>query len=50
MKGGARIVQATPLIPACEALEVACEGLNSALLSEAVDGLPQAMEVLEQRP
>ncbi|NVZ18028.1 transporter substrate-binding domain-containing protein [Pseudomonas costantinii] len=48
VKGGARIIKAQRLIQACEALEVACEGLNSAVLTEAVDGLQQAMEQLEQ--
>ena len=49
VKGGARIIQAQWLIECCEALEVACEELNSAVLTEAVDALQQAMELLEQR-
>jgi two-component system, NarL family, sensor histidine kinase EvgS len=49
VKGGARIIKAQRLIQACEDLEVACEGLNSALLTEAVDDLQQAMDALEQR-
>ncbi|WP_081372211.1 transporter substrate-binding domain-containing protein [Pseudomonas fluorescens] len=49
VKGGARIIQAQWLVDCCEELEVACEGLNSAVLTEAVDALQQAMERLEQR-
>nr|WP_278407955.1 transporter substrate-binding domain-containing protein [Pseudomonas rhodesiae] len=49
VKGGARIIQAQWLIDCCEALEVACQGLNSAVLTEAVDALQQAMEQLGQR-
>ncbi len=49
VKGGARIIKAQRLIQACEALESACAGLNSAVLTEAVDGLQQAMEQLEQQ-
>ncbi|WP_372339934.1 transporter substrate-binding domain-containing protein [Pseudomonas sp. P7548] len=47
VKGGARIIKAQRLIQACEALEAACEGLNSAVLTDAVDTLQQAMEQLE---
>lgn len=46
VKGGARIIKAQSLIQACEALEVATEGLNSAVLTEAVDVMQQAMEQL----
>ena len=49
VKGGARIIQASWLIECCEVLEVGCKGLNSAVLTEAVDALQQAMELLEQR-
>ncbi|WP_242155974.1 transporter substrate-binding domain-containing protein [Pseudomonas sp. ArH3a] len=49
VKGGARIINAQRLILACEALETACNGLNSAVLTEAVDDLQQAMEHLEQQ-
>ncbi|RON84950.1 transporter substrate-binding domain-containing protein [Pseudomonas fluorescens] len=46
VKGGARIIKAQSLIQACEALETASEGLDSAVLTEAVDALQQAMEHL----
>nr|WP_256214660.1 transporter substrate-binding domain-containing protein [Pseudomonas sp. H1h] len=46
VKGGARIIQARALINACEHLETACNGLDPAQLTEAVDGLQQAMERL----
>ena len=49
VKGGARIIQAQWLIECCEALEAGCNGLNSAVLTEAVDALQQAMELLGQR-
>lgn len=49
VKGGARIIKARRLIHTCEELETACKGLNSALLTEAVDNLQQAMEQLDQR-
>ncbi|MGY2041479.1 transporter substrate-binding domain-containing protein [Pseudomonas pergaminensis] len=49
VKGGARIIKAQRLIHTCEELEAACQGLNSAALTEAVDNLQQAMEQLEQR-
>lgn len=49
VKGGARIIQAHGLIDCCEALEASCQGLNSAVLTEAVDALQQAMELLGQR-
>jgi two-component system sensor histidine kinase EvgS len=46
VKGGARIIKAHSLIQACEALEVACEGLDTQVLTEAVDALQQGMERL----
>lgn len=49
IKGGARIIKAQRLIDCCEALELACNGLNSAVLTDAVDTLQQAMEQLELR-
>lgn len=49
VKGGAKIIQAQWLIECCEALEVASKGLNSAVQTDAVDALQQAMELLEQR-
>ncbi|AZF16591.1 transporter substrate-binding domain-containing protein [Pseudomonas sp. R3-18-08] len=49
VKGGAKIIQAHWLVDCCEVLEIACKGLNSAVLTEAVDALQQAMEGLEQR-
>ncbi|MHC8345007.1 transporter substrate-binding domain-containing protein [Pseudomonas sp. RT6P73] len=48
VKGGARIIKASRLIQCCEQLEVACIGTDSALLTEAVDALLQAMEGLAQ--
>jgi two-component system sensor histidine kinase EvgS len=48
VKGGARIVKACSLIQCCEQLEDACLGADSALLTEAVDALLQAMERLAQ--
>jgi two-component system sensor histidine kinase EvgS len=49
IKGGARIIKAQGLIGACERLETACEVVNPAQLTEAVDELHQAMERLAQR-
>jgi two-component system sensor histidine kinase EvgS len=49
VKGGARIIKARRLIHTCESLEAACKGLNSAVLTDAVDDLQQAMEQLERR-
>jgi len=49
VKGGARIIKAHGLIQACEDLEWACNGLDSAALTEAVDTLQQAMERLAER-
>ncbi len=49
VKGGARIIKAQWLIQCCENLEEACNGPDSAQLTEAVDQLQQAMERLEQR-
>nr|WP_218176054.1 MULTISPECIES: transporter substrate-binding domain-containing protein [unclassified Pseudomonas] len=49
VKGGARIINAQWLILTCETLEAACSGLNSAMLTEAVDDLQRAMEHLEQQ-
>ena len=49
VKGGARIIQAHALIECCEALEASCKGLNSAVVTDAVDALQQAMEQLGQR-
>uniref|UniRef100_UPI00313E4050 ATP-binding protein n=1 Tax=Pseudomonas sp. TH31 TaxID=2796396 RepID=UPI00313E4050 len=49
VKGGARIIRAQGLILACEALETACNGLDSVVLTEAVDVLQQAMERLAER-
>ncbi|WP_169999457.1 MULTISPECIES: ATP-binding protein [unclassified Pseudomonas] len=49
VKGGAKIIQAHALIECCEALEASCKGLNSAVLTDAVDALQQAMEQLGQR-
>jgi two-component system sensor histidine kinase EvgS len=46
VKGGARIIKAHSLIQACEALEVASEGLDTQVLTEAVDALQQSMERL----
>ena len=46
VKGGARIIKAQALIQACEALEVASEGIDSPALADAVDALHQAMERL----
>ncbi|BCQ69801.1 hybrid sensor histidine kinase/response regulator [Pseudomonas sp. Eqa60] len=48
VKGGARIINARALIQCCENLERACDGLDSAQLTEAVDALQQAMERLAQ--
>lgn len=49
VKGGARIIKAANLIHCCETLEQACNGLDSAVLTEAVDALHQVMEKLAQR-
>ncbi len=49
VKGGARIIKAQRLIRCCEDLEAACNGLDSAQLTEAVDALHQQMEWLEER-
>ncbi len=49
IKGGARIIQAQRLIAACEALESACRGHDSVLLTEAVENLRQAIEHLAQQ-
>jgi len=49
VKGGARIIKAQSLIQACEALERASEGLDTQLLTEAVDTLQQAMEHLSEQ-
>ncbi len=49
IKGGARIIQAQRLIAACEALESACRGNDAVLLTEAVEGLHQAIEHLAER-
>ncbi|WP_106803531.1 transporter substrate-binding domain-containing protein [Pseudomonas sp. S5D5] len=49
VKGGARIIKAQRLIRCCEDLEAACNGLDSAQLTEAVDALHQQMERLEER-
>lgn len=49
VKGGARIIKADGLIHCCEMLEEVCNGLDSAVLTEAVDALQQAMEKLAQR-
>lgn len=46
VKGGARIIKAQTLIQACEALELASEGLDTQVLTEAVDQLQQSMEQL----
>lgn len=46
VKGGARIIKAQSLIQACEALELASAGLDTLVLTEAVDTLQQAMEHL----
>ncbi|CAN2971413.1 MULTISPECIES: transporter substrate-binding domain-containing protein [Pseudomonas] len=46
VKGGARIINCTALIDACEALEIATEGLDSTVLIAAVDTLQQSMEQL----
>ena len=48
VKGGARIINGQWLVACCEALEVACEGANSAVLTQAVDDLQQAMEQLQE--
>ncbi|VVP33427.1 hypothetical protein PS865_04482 [Pseudomonas fluorescens] len=47
VKGLARIIGDQVLIEDCEALEVACRGLDSVLLTEAVDRLQQAMYRLD---
>ncbi|MGE8175776.1 transporter substrate-binding domain-containing protein [Pseudomonas fluorescens] len=49
VKGGARIIKAHSLIQCCEVLEEACNGLDSAVLTEAVDVLHQTMEKLALR-
>jgi two-component system sensor histidine kinase EvgS len=49
VKGGARIIKAHSLIQACEALEVASEGLDTQVLTEAVDALQQSMERLAEQ-
>ncbi|NWE39109.1 transporter substrate-binding domain-containing protein [Pseudomonas yamanorum] len=49
VKGGARIIKAQGLIRCCEDLEIACNGLDSAQLTEAVDALHQQMEHLGER-
>ncbi len=46
IKGGARIINAQTLINACEDLEMATQGLDSAALTAAVDSLQQSMEHL----
>ena len=49
IKGGARIIQAEPLVVACDALESACrEGINAAL-TESVEAVCRAMEHLTER-
>ncbi|MHC8318556.1 transporter substrate-binding domain-containing protein [Pseudomonas sp. LB3P31] len=49
IKGGARIIKAQALIAACEQLEAACDCVHPEQLTEAVDQLHQAMELLAQR-
>ena len=49
VKGGARIIKAGALISACENLEAACNGPDSLQLTDAVDGLQQAMERLAEQ-
>ncbi len=49
VKGGARIIKAQTLIQACEALEVASEGLDTQVLTAAVDALQQSMERLAEQ-
>lgn len=49
IKGGARIIQAQRLVAACEALENACRGDDSVLLTEAVEDVRQAIEHLAQQ-
>ncbi|MBV4487232.1 transporter substrate-binding domain-containing protein [Pseudomonas sp. SWRI153] len=49
VKGGARIIKANALIQACEALEIASEGLDTRRVTEAVDALQQAMEKLSMQ-
>lgn len=46
IKGGARIISAVSLIDACEALEAATDGLDTVVLTAAVDTLQQQMEHL----
>jgi two-component system sensor histidine kinase EvgS len=49
IKGAARIIQAEPLVVACDALEGACrEGINVAL-TESVEAVCRAMEHLTER-
>jgi two-component system sensor histidine kinase EvgS len=49
IKGGARIIQAEPLVMVCEALESACrEGVN-AVITESVEAVCRAMEHLTKR-
>ena len=49
IKGSARIIQAQPLVTACEDLESACRGGAGASLSESVDALCRAIEHLAER-
>ncbi|KAE9648647.1 transporter substrate-binding domain-containing protein [Pseudomonas sp. PB106] len=49
IKGGARIIKAQALIQACEALEAASGGLDTQVLTEAVDRLQQSMEQLADK-
>ena len=49
IKGGARIISAAGLISACEALEAAAQGLDTAALTAAVDTLQQSMEHLAEQ-
>lgn len=49
VKGGARVISAVAVIQACEALEAATEGLDSAVLTAAVDNLQQQMEHLAEQ-
>ncbi|WP_338474505.1 transporter substrate-binding domain-containing protein [Pseudomonas sp. MS646] len=49
IKGGARMINAQPLIDACEALESACRAADRSTLAPAVEDLRVVMEQLAQR-
>jgi two-component system sensor histidine kinase EvgS len=49
IKGGARIIQAEPLVVACDTLEEACRNGINAALTESVEAVCRVMEHLTER-